>query len=185
VLAYFFYHWKRPEIDAADYERRVHDFHVALAAAPPEGFSTSWSVALSGVAWANHSGPSYEDWYIVRNSADLDALNEAAITASRKNPHDRAASGTEGGSAGLYRVRLGQMIHAPRFTAWFSKPEGLSYAELYERLGPTIAGGGALWQRQMALGPGEFCLHTDHEAVFPTGVGAHAIAARSVFPRGA
>ena len=172
-------------MDAADYERRVHDFHVALAAAPPDGFSTSWSVALAGPPWANNGGPSYEDWYLVRNSADLDPLNEAAISASRKIPHDRAASGTAGGSAGLYRVRLGQAILAPGYTAWFSKPDGWSYPELYEQLGSTIARGAALWQRQMALGPGEFCLHSNVELPLPAAVEATPVAARAVFPQGA
>ena len=185
MLAYFFYHWKKSDFEAADYERRVRDFHVALAAAPSDGFSSSWSVALTGPPWANNGGPSYEDWYIVRNSADLDPLNDAAISASRKIPHDRAASGTEGGSAGLYRVRLGEAISAPKFTAWFSKPDGWSYAELYDRLGPTIARGAALWQRQMALGPGEFFLHSNIELPLPDGVDAKPVAVRAVFPQGA
>ena len=183
MLAYFFYHWKRSDFDAADYERRVRDFHVALAAAPSVGFSSSWSVALTGPPWANNGGPSYEDWYLVRNSADLDPLNDAAISASRKIPHDRAASGTAGGAAGLYRVRLGEAINAPKYAAWFSKPAGWSYAELYELLGPTMAHGAALWQRQMALGPGEFFLHSNVELSFPDGVEGRSVAARAVFPQ--
>ena len=185
MLAYFFYHWKRPDFDAADYERRLRDFHGALAAAPCEGFSKSWSAALTGAPWANNGGPSYEDWYVVRNSADLDPLNEAAVSASRKIPHDRAASGTDGGSAGLYRPRLGEAINAPKFTTWFSKPDGWSYAELYERLAPTIARGSALWQRQMALGPGEFCLHSTVELPLPDGIDGKPAALRTVFPQGA
>jgi hypothetical protein len=185
MLAYFFYHWKRPEFEATDYERRLQDFHTALAAAPSDGFSSSWSGALAGPPWANHGGPSYEDWYIVRNSADLDPLNDAAVSASRKIPHDRAASGTAGGSAGLYRVRLGEAITAPKYTAWFGKPEGWSYAELYERLGPIIARGAALWQRQMALGPGEYFLHSNVELPLPDGVDAKPVAVRAVFPQGA
>lgn len=183
MLAYFFYHWKRPDFEASDYERRVHDFHVALSAAPSEGFSHSWSHALTGPLWANHGGPSYEDWYLLRNSADLDPLNDAAISASRKIPHDRAASGTAGGSAGLYRVRLGDAIKKPRFATWFSKPDGWSYAELFERVGPLIARGAALWQRQMALGPGEFCLHSNVELPLPDGISATTIATRTVFPQ--
>ena len=183
MLAYFFYHWKKPDVEAAEYEQRLRDFHDALKAAPPDGFTTSWSVALSGRPWANNRGPSYEDWYIVRNSADLDPLNDAAISASRKIAHDRAASGTEGGSAGLYRVRLGEMIPAPRFATWFSKPDGLPYAQLYERLTPVLSQGGALWQRQMALGPGEFCLHSHAAVQFPEGIEAASTSLRSVFPQ--
>ncbi|HEX6314564.1 MAG TPA: hypothetical protein VFZ73_06875 [Gemmatimonadaceae bacterium] len=182
MLAYFFFHWKRPEVSAHDYEERLRDFHAALKAVPSDGFSESWSAALDGIPWANNGGDSYEDWYLVRNSADLDPLNDAAISASRKVPHDRAAAGTAGGSAGLYRNRAGAAIVNPRFTTWFSKPDGWSYAELYERLDSTLAGGAVLWQRQMALGPGEFCLHSNVAAAMPGGIEAQPIALRSVFP---
>ena len=183
MLAYYFYHWNLPNVSATDYEQRVADFHSTLAADPPQGFWKSWSMALTGSPWANDGGPSYEDWYIVDSSADLDPLNEAAVSASRKVPHDRAAAGTANGSAGLYRVRLGDMIAAPPFTAWFSKPDGWSYTQLYDQLSPTIAKGGALWQRQMALGPGEFCLHSIDAAAFPSGVRAQSVAVRAVFPQ--
>ena len=183
MLAYFFYHWKNESIAESDYEQRLRDFHEAMLAAPPDGFTTSWSVAAAGRPWANDGGPSYEDWYIVRNSADLDPLNDAAISASRKIPHDRVASGTHNGSAGLYRVRLGELIRAPQFSAWFSKPEGWPYAQLYERLTPVLSKGGALWQRQMALGPGEFCLHSNHRVPMPEGIEAASTPLRSVFPQ--
>lgn len=181
MLAYFFFHWKLANVHEGDYEQRLRDFHTALKAAPPEGFTESWSVALNGVPWANAGGSSYEDWYLVRNSGDLDPLNDAAITASRKVPHERAASGAAGGSAGLYRVRAGEMISAPRFTSWFEKPAGWSYGTFLEALQPAI-NAGALWQRQMALGPGEFCLHTSQPVPLPQGITAHSSELRAVFP---
>ena len=135
--------------------------------------------------WANKGHDSYEDWYLVENSAALDALNEAAISAARKSPHDRAASHAGGGHGGLYRLRAGQLVSAPAFTAWFSKPDGWGYAQLFERLTPSLALGGALWQRQMALGPGEFCLHTVEPIKIPEGIHANWAQARAVFPRSA
>ena len=184
MLAYFFYHWKRPDVDARDYESRLRDFHAALKAAPSDGFSRSWSVALRRAPWANNGQDSYEDWYLVRNSADLDPLNDAAISASRKMPHDKVASGTEGGSAGLYRVRAGTVIDNPAFTSWFSKPEGWSYPQLFEALQP-LTSMGTLWQRQMALGPGEFCLHTKQTVSLPERVEGRCVELRNVFPAGA
>jgi hypothetical protein len=183
MLAYFFYHWNKADVATSEYEQRLRGFHEALRSAPSDGFTTSWSIAATGRPWANNGGPSYEDWYIVRNSADLDPLNDAAISASRKIPHDRVASGTHDGSAGLYRVRLGEMTAAPRFGAWFSKPDGWSYAQLFERLTPLLSQGGALWQRQMALGPGEFCLHSNERVHFPDGIEADSTPLRSVFPQ--
>lgn len=182
MLAYFFYHWKSAAVSSSDYEDRLRGFQHSLTATPPDGFNTSWCVALNGAPWANGGGDSYEDWYVLRNSADLDPLNDAAVSASRKVPHDKAASGAAAGSGGLYRVRAGEMIRSPRFTTWFSKPDGWSYAQLFEQLGPTLAYGGALWQRQMALGPGEFCLHANEPAVLPPGIDARPIALRPVFP---
>ena len=183
MLAYFFYHWKRNDTDARDYENRLRGFHEALKAAPSDGFSRSWSAALHGTPWANNGQDSYEDWYLVRNSADLDPLNDAAISASRKVPHDKAAAGTEGGSAGLYRVRAGAVVDNPLFTTWFSKPDGWSYPQLLEALQP-LTSAGALWQRQMALGPEEFCLHTQQSVSLPAGVTGRCIQLRSVFPAG-
>lgn len=182
MLAYFFYHWKSPTVPEADYENRLRDFQQALAAAPPDGFTTSWCVSLKGAHWANNGGESYEDWYILRNSADLDALNDAAISASRKVPHDKAAAGAGGGSGGLYRVRAGEMIRSPGYTTWFSKPEGWSYARLDEQLQPAVSRDVALWQRQMALGPGEFCLHSREPVLLPSGIDARSIPLRPVFP---
>ena len=182
MLAYFFYHWKQPSVAEADYEQRLRAFHDALKAAPSDGFSASWSVALDQVQWANNGADSYEDWYLVRNSADLDPLNDAAISASRKVPHDKAAAALAGGSAGLYRPRLGEVIGVPRFTAWISKPEGWSYQRLFDLIGPSLTHGDALWQRQMALGPGEFCLHTKERTSLPEGIDARMIPLRSVFP---
>ena len=53
MLAYVFYHWKRNEISAPDYEQRLRDFHRALTDAPSPGFSQSWCVSLAGAPWAN------------------------------------------------------------------------------------------------------------------------------------
>ena len=185
MLAYFFYHWKLATVSESDYEQRLRDFHNALKAAPSDGFTTSWCAALTGPSWANEGGDSYEDWYLVRTSADLDPLNDAAISASRKVPHDKAAAALAGGAAGLYRPRLGEVIGVPKFTAWFAKPDGWSYKQLFDRLGPSLERDAVLWQRQMALGPGEFCLHTNERVPIPEGIDARVLLLRSVFPASA
>ena len=182
MLAYFFYHWKLQTVAEAEYEHRLEYFHNALKAAPSDGFSTSWCFALTGPRWANNGGDSYEDWYLVRNSADLDPLNDAAISASRKVPHDKAAAALAGGAAGLYRPRLGKVGGVPRFTTWIEKPEGWPYQQLFDRLGPSLGTDDVLWQRQMALGPGEFCLHTVERISVPEGIDARVIPLRAVFP---
>jgi hypothetical protein len=186
MLAYVFYHWKRGDVTAAHYEGLLRDFQRALNQAPSTGFANSWCVALTGAPWANEGGASYEDWYLVSGSADLDPLNEAAITASRQAPHDKAASAAAGGTAGLYRLRTGTALSAPRFSAWFGKPGDWSYAQLYERLRGVTGGATALWVRQMTLGPAlEFCLHSNSPFELPAGITAQSFETRAVFPQDA
>lgn len=183
MLAYVFWHWKRVGVQRPDYEHRLRQFHQALADSPPEGFKSSWAAALSKAPWANAGGDAYEDWYVVENSAALDPLNEAAITASRKLPHDEAAVVAAGGTAGLYRLREGTVVPAPRHAMWFSKPDGWSYSRLYDELLPLMNRDRALWGRQMTLGPAlEFCLHASDVVELPDGIKAHSMALRSVFP---
>ena len=185
MLAYVFYHWKRPDVPAADYERLLRGFHLALRQAPSSGFSTSWCAALAGAPWANAGAESYEDWYLVRTSADLDPLNDAAISASRQVPHDQAALSAAGGTAGLYRLRAGTALTSPRYAHWFGKPASWSYAQLYEQLAPITANA-PLWGRQMTLGPArEFCLQSNERVELPAGIDAVSLKLRRVFPEGA
>jgi len=70
--------------------------------------------------------------------------------------HDAAASLARGGTAGLYKLCSPRARDA-RWAAWFSKPEGSSYAALFESVA-AAEGRFELWQRQLVLGPApEFC----------------------------
>ena len=160
-MAYVFWHWKRPEVTKNDYEDRQRHFHAALSGSPPLGFINSFSFGVSNAPWAA-SGDVYEDWYLVQDFAALGLLNEAAVSGSRAEPHDVAAVVAAGGSAGLYGLRCGTELRQPRYAHWFGKPEGMPYRELFAQLAPVVdEAGGALWMRQMTLGPArEFCLHT-------------------------
>ena len=74
--------------------------------------------------------------------------------------HDAAASLAASGTAGLYHLKLGTPPTAPRSAQWFSKPAGLSYAQVFGAIEPALgAVGGSLWMRKMVLGPTpEFCV---------------------------
>ena len=171
MLAYVFWHWRRPEIPRDEYERRQQAFHAALTASPSPGFVRSTSAAITGAPWANGGGDAYEDWYLVEGSAALDPLNDAAISAARERPHAEAAAVAAGGTAALYRLRGGRALARPTHATWFDKPADRGYARLAEELRPIVDGGGmALWCRQMVLGPSpEFCLHGDAPAALPDG----------------
>lgn len=162
MLIYVFWHWKRPSMDTAEYEAHQRAFHAALAARPPAGFSRSTSSAVTGAPWANGGGAAYEDRYFVRDSAALDALEGGVTSGPRQRAHDHAAVGAAGGTAGLYRVRLGAPPAAPRYASWFSRPEGMSYDQLFALLAPLVnEHDSVLWMRRMVLGPpAEFCLQS-------------------------
>jgi hypothetical protein len=168
-LAYVFWHWKQPAVARDDYERRQQAFHAALAAAPSVGFEESLSFAVTGLGWAADGGLAYEDWYLVSDWGALGALNEAAVSAGRAIPHDAAAAAVADGAGGLYALRLGAPVASPRVAHWFAKPAGMRYDELFRMLSPVVDGArGALWMRQMVLGPArELCLHAGAPVSLP------------------
>ena len=180
MLAYTFWHWRRADVTATDYEARQRAFHHALAAAPPEGFQRSWCHAIAGAPWAADGANAYEDRYVVNGSADLDRLNAAAITASRAAPHDMAAAAAAGGIAGLYTLRVGPLLDRPRIAYWFSKPDGMPYDALFAVLEPTMRSGlTALWMRYMTLGPTpEFCLQATTEILLSSRISGRTIQMR-------
>lgn len=183
MLAYVFWHWKRTEVASTDYEDRQRGFHAALAASPSSGFVDSFSVALANAPWTA-STDAYEDWYFVQDFGALGVLNEAAISGSRLNPHDAAASVAAGGVAGVYGLQRGTAVRPPRYAHWFAKPEGMSYRDLFAQFAPVVDRvHGALWMRQMVLGPArEFCLHAAEPVSPLAGIDALVIRLRPTWP---
>ena len=85
MLAYVFWHQPTGEGARDEYERALVEFHRVLTGDPPAGFLGSATYRLPGVGWAP-DGDVYEDWYLVRDSAALDPLNEAAVSGRRGPP---------------------------------------------------------------------------------------------------
>ena len=190
MLAYVFWHWPRPGIASDEYEERQRVFHAALAARGPSALLRSHIWRVTGPSWTPVSVV-WEDWYLLADSAGLDALNSAAISDLLQDEHDAAASLAGGGMAALYAPagpRVGQPLSLEgRYALWFHKPEDMRYAALYQRIGPDLP---HLWTRMMTLGPApELCLMTDdphtlepdwrphltrRERVWPLGNGAGA-----------
>lgn len=184
MIAYVFWHWKQPTISAPDYEPVQRAFHDALEATPPRGFHWSQSFALSGCPWAADRGEAYEDRYLVDDFAALDLLDAAAVSASRKMPHDKAAALAAGGTAGIYQLSQGEPMRVPRHAAWFSKPSGVSYAALRGLLQPVVAQGeAAVWMRRMTLGPTpEFCIYSAEPLELPEPIEPLRVTLRPVWP---
>jgi hypothetical protein len=153
MLAYLFWHWPRPDVDPGRYADALLAFHRALATSPPPGYRGSRVLEVSGAPWAPVPAV-LEDWYFVDDFAALGALDQAAISGRRREPHDGAARLALGGAGGVYRRLREGPASAPDRACWFGKPAGMGYPELLAQV-PTAE----LWQRQLVLGPApEFCL---------------------------
>jgi hypothetical protein len=161
MLAYVFWHWHTNEVDWVSYVTHLTKFQDSLRNAKPKGLLHAESFQTGQLPWLG-ADSGYEDWYVVNGSADLDILNDAAISGVHQSPHDQIARLAAGGTAGLYRLRVGTLqLEKTRFATWFHKPAGFSYQKLYELIQPSIETGATLWGRQMTLGPTpEFCLHS-------------------------
>jgi len=183
LLAYVFWHWKQPEVAAIDYEARQRGFHAALGASPSSGFIDSFSLGISNAPWTADSD-AYEDWYLVQDFASMGLLNEAAVSSSRAQPHDAAAAVAAGGTAGVYGLKRGNALRRPQYAHWFGKPDGMSYRDLFDQLAPVVDRvDGALWMRQMVLGPAsEFCLHAAAPVPALTRAGVLVMPLRQMWP---
>ncbi len=160
MLAYVFWHWPLSTITEHDYTEHLSAFHQSLRKNAFPGFHSSHIFQLKNAPWGPPSGQCYEDWYFVENFADLETLNTVAVTAANKAPHDQAAHYAADGKAGLYQLYAGECAPARAHVAcWFAKPAGMTYDTLFSLVRPLVEeSGGALWQRQMTLGPTpEFC----------------------------
>jgi hypothetical protein len=172
MLAYVFWHWPQASVSAQTYVAHLEAFHRTLAANKPEGFQHSTVFRIQDANWLDTTGPAYEEWYLLDDSAAMDPLNDAAVSGACEEPHSLVAREAAGGTGGLYRLRSGDdILSEARFATWLAKPEGVSYRDFYDALAPLIAQTGvALWGRQMTLGPTtEFCLHSRTPVQLPAG----------------
>ena len=170
MLAYVFWHWPYHDVDRESYQDDLIKFHRSLATSKPDGFQYSVVFRIKGASWIGDEVEAYEDWYLVEGSCALDVLNDAAISHSHKETHDRVALRAAGGAGGLYRFRNGQVnVRQSHFAAWLSKPSGTSYEMFYDSLSLwTSRSGVGLWGRQMVLGPTpEFCLLSPEKIDLP------------------
>ena len=172
MLAYVFWHWPQPVIARGAYEDHLREFQKTLAANKSSGFQQSVVFRIRGASWLNTSDESYEEWYLLDDSAAMDPLNEAAVSGACEEPHNRVAREAADGIGGLYRLREGvEDLDQAKFATWLSKPAGVSYRNFYADLHSlTSQPGIALWGRQMTLGPTtEFCIHSQTPIELPPG----------------
>ncbi|MBV9579415.1 MAG: hypothetical protein JO057_12575 [Chloroflexi bacterium] len=170
MLAYVFWHWPKPDVDAAEYEQLQRAFHGALAQSAPSGFRASRTFRVTGQAGWLGGTPAYADWYLVDDSAALDPLNVAAVSGVCEAPHTQVAHAMSAGAGSLLGLRADRgLAQSPnlatiRHASWLTKPRDMRYAEFYAAV-PRLPGADqtTLWRRQMVLGPTpEFALLSSH-----------------------
>lgn len=164
MLAYVFWHIAGSAA-APRYEERLVAFHHALRRAAPDGFVRSAAYRIHDVPWLPDTA-GYEDWYEVDDWAALGVLNAAAVSAPVRADHDAVARLAAWGAGGLYRLlRVAADFPAHSGSLWFAKPRERSYPDFTAEM-EARAGGCAMWQRQMTLGPAtEFCITGPEEQV--------------------
>jgi hypothetical protein len=184
MLAYVFWHWPLPIIVERDYTDRLVAFHQSLRDHAFPGFHSSHVFQIERASWGPPNQSLYEDWYMVENFAALEMLNQMAVAAINKAPHDQAALYAASGTAGLYQLSTGDTdpTHA-QVACWFGKPTGMSYAAFFSLMRPlVIEYSGALWQRQMTLGPTpEFCWWVPVSPTLPDSITGISVPLRLVW----
>ena len=132
MLAYVFWHRPAPGEDRERYEHALSAFHASLA--PP---SSAFRVDAAEAPWLPGAGPVYEDWYRVEDWTALGALNATAVDAAHKAPHDAVAHRSGAGAGTVLRHVAGPLDVVAVNARWTdARPSD-----------------GALWQRQLVLGP--------------------------------
>jgi hypothetical protein len=127
----------------------------------------------------------FEDWYVLENSAALDAINMAAVSGRCEAPHDEVAAWSRDEATGLYRLRGGMLAPGEAVHAyWCERGPDQSHGQLLETLTELApAEDYALWSRQMGLSPApEFCLRSRLPLELPTGIAPAATRELSLRP---
>ena len=146
MLAYIFWHQPKASVDRDVYEAAQRAFHEMID-------TPSACFQLDLLPFKKDSG--YEDWYLVKDWAQLGALNDAAIDTARRGGHDRAAELAAHGWGAVYALARGR-AEIPAGVVWRDKERGRPTADFLDSL-PA----GTVWRRQLVLGPApEFCIAT-------------------------
>jgi hypothetical protein len=162
-LAYVFWHWPKSGVSPETYEAKLKSFHNRLNASRPSGLFRAMSYRASTIPWGPQSGQVYEDWYVVRDFAALEVLNDAAVSGEVRGSHDSIAHEYLKGAGGVYKLINGNLDRDQvKFATWIEKTIGPSYESYYEELNRILGNHATdLWRRQLVLGPSpQFVVHS-------------------------
>jgi len=170
MIAYLFWHTPRTGVDEVVYAAKLVRFQEELEQLNPGDSGLASDPAayrLDAVPWSPAARPVYLDLYLMNSTAQMELLNSAAVTGTLVQPHAEIAALYGSGVGSLYGIRAGA-VEASTDSYWFSKPAGMSYAELDTALAPLLSSGVALLRRMMVLGPSsEFGLLSPQPVTLP------------------
>lgn len=175
MLSFVFWHWPKPGVEEERYATALCRFLESLRE-NTEVVREATSFRLASPPGIAPPRSVYSDWYVVEDFTALGEMKAAAVSGNNKRPHDEIAAMMDGGAGSLYGLRAGSpgVVLSFRHTYWFSKPAGMTYAELDGLLQDGVARGAfALWQRQLVFGPTpEFCVTAGAPVTLPAQLAA-------------
>jgi len=158
LLALIFWNARRSDADQTQYRDALFGFHEELNDNKPAGFRFSCTFASPPTPWFNAGSEIYEDWYVLRNFAGIDALEEAVANRDTMQSHRFLMRHTAGASAAIVGLSGGQArIFDFTEAYWTSTRQAIAIDGFFAA---NLAGGSSrvnmsVWTRSLALGPNE------------------------------
>lgn len=160
MLAIVFWNTRKTDISRGRYETSLRAFHDALNSDKPDGFRFSTIFRVEGLPWFKSTSEIYEDWYVIRNFAAMDALDHAVMQTLAKAAHRDLMKSTAGASGAIVGLTKGvARVSHMTYANWLYKPREVSADDFVDSVNRQLPDGKcSLWTRAMALGPTEHCL---------------------------
>ena len=178
TMAYVFWHTQSKEITREAYEHNLLAFYDALAQANCPGVRHSATFRISSLPWSKEQR-GYEDWTIVDGTWALENLNTTAVAGPMAAAHSPIARQMDNGHGGLYYHLWGELEpHQANRAQWLSRPRGIQFRPVLERIAQSANTPVSVWRRFMVLGPGaEFIIFGSAPLALqiPTGWQRHAV----------
>ena len=183
MIALVFWNSCREPAAAGAYRHALVEFHRSLNALKPAGFRYSATFETGSLPWFRSALPVYEDWYVLRDFAAIDALDRAVLDEAALSSHRFLMKNTGAALGTIVGLNAGPIrIHEFAAAHWLSRPGGVSMGDVVADA--TRAAPGArcsVWTRALGLGPCEHCILTTGEASFPPGCDAVCVRRSTVW----
>ncbi len=111
----------------------------------------------SPIPWFTTGNEVYEDWYVLKNFAGIDALNEAVANGQSMQSHRFLMRNTARASAAIVGLAGGKAkVFDLTEAYWTSTPQGMTSADFVAGTTNQARNTGmSVWIRSLALGPRE------------------------------